>query len=140
VTSLACLGGTAAVGEAVAATGKPDSHALNYRPIRTLDAELDRVLPEGVTLEYTTPTLADGGTLPTEPALRFLMVRHGDRPLSNGAFNRLGAYYTLYQRPVSWKVLLVEGSHRHKHWRLAGRVRYKSGFGPITLSVWVKRV
>jgi hypothetical protein len=139
IASLAGLGGTVAVGEAVAATGKPDSHRLQYRPTRALAAGIERAIPPGVTVGYATHGL-DLGTQPIEPSIRFLLVRHGDRPLANGSFPRMGAYYELGARPVQWRLQLVQGAHRVHHWHLAARVRFTDGWGREVLSAWVRRV
>jgi hypothetical protein len=137
--SLACLGGTVAVGEAVAATERPDSHHLQYQPVRTIAAGLERLLPKGAAVDYTTRDL-DLGTQPMEPAIRFLLVRHDDRVLANGSFPRLGSYYELYHRHYGWRVLLAQGSRRQRHMTLAARVRFTDGWGHEVLSAWVAQV
>jgi hypothetical protein len=139
VASLAGLGGTVAVGEAVAATGRPDSHHLQYQPTRALAAGIERVIPPGQTIGYDTKGL-DLGTQPIEPSIRFFLVRHGDRPLANGSFRRMGAYYELGDRPVQWRLRLVQGFGRVRHMRLAARVQFNDGWGHEVLSAWVRRV
>ena len=42
----------------------------------------------------------DLGTQPMEPAIRFLLVRHGDRVMAPGSFPRLGTYYELQRPPL----------------------------------------
>ena len=106
--SLACLGGTVAVGGGGRRDRTPDSHQLQYQPTRTLAAGIERVIPPGDDRLRDTRGL-DLGTQPIEPSIRFLLVRHGDRPLANGSFNRMGAYYELDNRPVQWRLRLVQG-------------------------------
>jgi len=137
LASLGALGGTVAVGTAVANTARPDSHHLQYMPVRTIAAGLVRAIPSGQTINYKFGTL-DLGTQPMEPAIRFFLVRHGDRVLANGSFPRLGSYYELYHRPVQWTVFLTDGSSPKRHFTLAARVHFVDGWGPETLSAWVR--
>ena len=139
VGSVACLAGTVAVGAAVAATGQPDSHHLQYRPTRAIAAGIERSIPAAQTLNFRFDHL-DLGTQPMEPAIRFFLVRHGDRVLANGSFPRLGSYYELYHRPVQWSVYLTDGSKPQPHMTLAARVHFVDGWGHETLSAWVRRV
>jgi hypothetical protein len=137
--TLAGLGGTVAVGEAVAATGGPDSHHLQYQPTRALAAGIERAIPRGQTVGYATKGLGLG-TQPIEPSIRFFLVRHGDRPLANGSLRRMGAYYELGDRPVQWRLRLVQGFGRQRRMRLAARVQFNDGWGHEVLSAWVRRV
>jgi hypothetical protein len=140
VAALAGLGATAAVGEAVAAAQwRPDSHHLEYRPVRAIAAGIERVVPPGQTLNYRFGNL-DLGTQPMEPAIRFFLVRHGDRVLAVGSFPRLGSYYELYHRHVQWTVYLTDGNKPRRHMTLAARVHFTDGWGHETLSAWVRRV
>jgi hypothetical protein len=137
--TIVCLGATAGAGAAAAATQRRDSHVYEYAPTRTLAAALDRVLPRGATVNYTFKRLSLG-TQPIEPALRFFMVRHGDRVLAQGSLQRMGAYYELYQRPYQWLVLLAQEPYRAPHGlRLVARVRVTDGWGTQTLAVWAGR-
>ena len=138
LASLASLGGVAAVGSAVAATAKPDSHVYEYRPIRAVAAGIERLIAPGQAIEYRLGPL-DLGTQPMEPAVRFLLVRHGDRVLAEGSFPRLGSYYELYDRPVQWTVHLLDGTRRQPHMTLAARVRFTDPWGADVLSAWVAR-
>ena len=133
------LVGTVAVGVAVAATERRDSHAYDYQPIRTIAARIELLVPPGQTLHLYTGGL-NVATQPTEPAIRFFLVRHGDRVLANGSLPRLGPYYELYHRPVQWAVYLVDGTHPQPHMTLAARVRYTSPWGHETLTAWVQKV
>jgi len=139
LVSLASLGGVVAVGRTVAASAKPDSHAYEYQPIRAAAAGMERLIPPGQSIEYRLGPL-DVGTQPMEPAIRFLLVRHGDRVLANGSLPRLGPYYALYNRPVQWTVYLLDGIRPQRHMTLAARVHFSDPWGEETLSAWVGRV
>ena len=75
-----------------------------------------------------------------EPAIRFFLVRHGDRVLANGSFPRLGSYYELYHRPVQWTVYLTDGTRPQRHRTLAARVHFTGPWGNEILSAWVRKV
>ena len=137
---VSCLGGTAGVGVAVAATAHRDSHVYEYTPTRILAAAIERAVPSGTTVDYHTLGTLPPGTQPIEPALRFFLVRHGDRVLAVGSYQRLGAYYELYHRPYRWQVLLVNGRQRRRGMTLVARVKVRDGWGTQTLSAWVRRV
>jgi hypothetical protein len=139
LASLTGLAGLLAVGGAVAETAKPDSHVYEYRPIRQLAAGIERLIPRGQTIGYRFGPL-DVGTQPMEPAIRFLLVRHGDRVLANGSFPRLGSYYELYNRPVQWIVDLRDGSRPAPQMTLAARVRFTSPWAKELVSAWVMKV
>jgi hypothetical protein len=138
--SLALLGGVVAVGEIVAHTDRPpsDSHSYEYRPIRALASAIERAIPPGETIAYHFGAL-DIGTQPMEPAIRFFLVRHGDRPLADGSLPRLGPYYEQGHRPVQMTLYLADGTRRPRHMRLVGRVRFKSPWRREVLSAWVRR-
>jgi hypothetical protein len=74
-----------------------------------------------------------------EPAIRFLLVRHGDRVLAPGSFPRLGSYYELYNRPVQWIVELREGVRAQPGMTLAARVRFTSPWTRELVSAWVRK-
>ena len=137
LTSLAGLVGVIAVGDAVAANAKPDSHVYDYRPTRELAVGIERLIPPGQTIDYRFGPL-DLGTQPIEPAIRFFLVRHGDRVLAKGSFPRLGSYYELYNRPAQWTVR-VHGVRRQRHMTLAARIHFTDPWGPEVLSGWVMR-
>ena len=138
LTSLAGLAGAVAVGGAVAASAMPDSHVYDYRPTRELAAGIERLIPPGQTIDYRSGAL-DLGTQPIEPAIRFLLVRYGDRVLAEGSFPRLGSYYELYNRPVQWTVRLLDGVRPQRYMTLAARVRFSDPWGTEVLSAWVMR-
>jgi len=138
--SAACLGATIGAGVAVAGTQRADSHVYEYGPTRVLAAALARAIPSATTIDYLTLGRLPLGTQPMEPAIRFFLVRHGDRVLAPGSLRRLGAYYELYNRPYRWEVLLVNGPGRVHRMTLVARVRVSDGWGTQTLSAWVRRV
>jgi hypothetical protein len=139
LASLAALAVLVAVGSAVAETAKPDSHVYEYRPVRKLAAAIERRVPPGQTIDYRFGPL-DVGTQPMEPAIRFFMVRHGDRVLAPGSFPRLGSYYELYNRPVQWIVELRQGTRPQPRMTLVARVRFTSPWAKELLSAWVQKV
>jgi hypothetical protein len=136
LASLVNLGGVIALGDAVADDAKPDSHVYDYRPIREVAASIERLIPPRQTIEYHTGSL-DLATQPIEPAIRFLLVRHGDRVLARGSTPRLGPYYELYNRPVRWTVYLLDGTRPQRHMRLASRIRFTGPWGRELISAWV---
>jgi hypothetical protein len=138
LASLVSLGAVVAVGGAVARDARPDSHVYEYRPIREVAAGIERVIPPRQTIEYNLGPL-DLGTQPMEPAIRFLLVRHGDRPLAEGSYPRLGSYYELRKRPYQWVLYLTDGTRAPRRMRLAGRVRFRGPWGPESFSAWVRR-
>jgi hypothetical protein len=138
LTTLLALLGIAAVGFAVAHTAKPDSHVYEYRPTRALAAGIERVVPKGVAIAYRFGPLGLG-TQPMEPAIRFLLVRHGDRPLARGSYPRLGSYYEPDGRRVQWVVDLRDGVAPQAGMTLAARVRFASPWREEVVSAWVAR-
>ena len=128
-----------ATARAVAATQQPDSHANQYRPIAAIAAGLDRVVPAGQTVRLTLGP-SDMSTQPIEPAVRYSLVRHGDRVLANGSHQRLGYYYELEGRPYGWFVVIANGSQHRKHMLRAVTVRFSDAWGRHVFSAWVARV
>jgi hypothetical protein len=139
LASLVSLGAVVVAGAAVAADLKPDSHVYEYRPIRRAAAGIERLIPPHQTIEYNLGPL-DLGTQPMEPAIRLFLVRHGDRPLAEGSFPRLGTYYELYKRPFQWVLYLTDSTRAPRSMRLAARVRFRGPWGEETFSAWVRRV
>ena len=137
LASLASLGGVVAVGRAVAAGARPDSHVYEYAPIHQVAAGIERLIPPGQTINYRLGAL-DLGTQPMEPAIRFFLVRHGDRVLADGSFPRLGSYYQLDSRAAPWIVYLDDGSRPQQHMTLAARVHFTDPWGAEVLSAWVR--
>ena len=136
--AVAGLAGLALVGAAVAAEERPDSHVYEYRSVTAIATALERVLPPGQGIDYRFGAL-DLGTQPMEPALRFLLVRHGDRVMAPGSFPRLGSYYELRGHTYRWVVYLTDGTRIPAHMRLASRVAFRSPWGEELLSAWVGR-
>jgi hypothetical protein len=138
VASLAGVVGVAAIGSAVAATAKRDSHAYEYRSVRRAAAKIVRLIAPGETIRIYTGGLGIG-TQPMEAPIRFFLVRHGVRVLANGSLPRLGSYYELYNRPVQWTVYLVDGIRPQRHRTLAARVHFTSPWRKETVSAWVRK-
>ena len=138
IASLAGVVAAAAIGNAVAATARPDSHVYEYRGIAQAAAGIERLVPPGRAIAYDLGPL-DLGTQPMETAIRYLLVRHGDRVLADGSLPRLGPYYEQYGRPVQWRVYLTDARRPPGGMTLAARVRFVGPWGPETLSAWVRR-
>lgn len=140
--TLVTLAGTAAVamaGSAVAHTEKPDSHAYEYASIHKLVAAIERTVQTGQTVDYRFGPL-DAGTQPMEPAIRYLLVRHGDRVLARGSYVRLGSYYEYYGQPVQWVLDVRDGTTRPKpRMRLLAEVRFVSPWRKEVVSAWAIR-
>jgi hypothetical protein len=133
------LGSVLAVGLQVASLGRPDEHRSGYRPTAALAAALDRAIPAGGTVELL-GTL-DVATLPFKPALRYFLVRHGVRVLGRGSYLRLGDWYELHDRPFDRVVWVRDGARSPApHARLIDRVRFRDGFGPQLVSLWMLAV
>jgi hypothetical protein len=137
--ALVGIGGIAWAGAAAAGVVQPDSHVYDYRPIAAIAAGIERVVPAHVTVGYGFGDL-DTTTQPMEPAIRFLLVRHGDRPLAQGSLPRLGSYYEPYRRPVQWKVYLSGSPRPVRNMRLVARVRFAGPWGSEQLSAWSGRI
>ncbi len=137
--ALAGLAGLALVGAAVAREERPDSHVYEYRAVTATAAALRRVLPPGQGVDLRFGAL-DLGTQPMEPAIRFLLVRHGDRVMAPGSFPRLGTYYELRGHPYRWVVYLSDGIRAAAHMKLVSRVAFRSPWGQEVFSAWVRRV
>jgi hypothetical protein len=128
-----------AAGAAVASSARPDTHVYDYHPIRTIATGIERVIPPGRTIAYRAGPL-DVATQPIEPAVRFLLVRHGLRPLADGALPRLGTYYIEDHRTVQWIVHLLDGTRRPRGMRLLARASFTGPWGPEVLSAWARQV
>jgi hypothetical protein len=131
------LGATALVARDSAATESPDEHVALYRPIAALVPRLDGRIPSGETLLLE--GRLDGSGLPVKPALRYFLVRHGDRVLGPDSFPRLGSWYELDHRAYDASVYVADrGRHRPAgHLQLVARAAYTDGWGPHVLKVWV---
>jgi hypothetical protein len=104
--SLAGLGATVAVGQAVAAVEKPDEHLALYRPTRIIASRLERLLPAGSTILME--GRLDSATMPIKPAVRYFLVTSDIRVLALGSYLRLGTWYELYHRPYREAVYLSD--------------------------------
>ena len=80
----------------------------------------------------------DVSGLPVKPALRYFLVRHGDRVLGPHLFPRLGSWYELDHRTYDASVYVADrGRHRPaRHLQLVARAAYTDGWGPHVLKVW----
>jgi hypothetical protein len=139
LASLACLFAVVETGRAVAADERPDSHVHQYRPIAAIVTALDRTVPRNVSVRFTLGAQSIS-TQPMEPAIRFGLVRHGDLPLSNGAYYRLGNYYELEHKPYQWYVYIADGDAHRRHMVRVATVQFTDGFGHSVFSAWVARV
>jgi hypothetical protein len=135
---LAGVLGTAGVGRAVANAERRDSHVREYAPTTKIGRALVAALPPRRAIDYELGPL-DLATQPIEPAIRFWLVKHGDRPLANGSLPRLGPFYQLDHRHYTWIVYLGNGTARHPPLRLVARVHFHDRWGAETLSAWVGR-
>jgi hypothetical protein len=134
--SVVALAGAAAAGAAVSRSEKPDEHVAVYRPIAALGTPLTRMFAAGQTVRLD--GRLDVSPMPIKPALRYLLVRHGVRVLSRGAFQRLGSYYEVDHRPYDASVYVRDRLGRPvAHATLVARAHYVDGWGPWTVSVWV---
>jgi hypothetical protein len=141
VASVAALllgfGATALFARESAATESPDEHVALYRPIAALVPRLDRRIASGETVLLEGRLDVSG--LPVKPALRYFLVRHGDRVLGPDSYPRLGSWYELDHRPYDASVYVVDrGRHRPaRHLQLVGTAAYRDGWGPHVLKVWI---
>jgi hypothetical protein len=138
-TAAAALIGVATtllVARASAATESPDEHVALYRPIAALAARLDRTIPPGenVLLEGR----LDVSPMPVKAALRYFLVRHGDRVLGPDSYLRLGSWYELDHRPYDASVYVADVPRPPaRHFALAGEARYRDGWGRHVVTVWI---
>ena len=139
LASLCGLGGTVAVGEAVAATERPDSHHLQYQPVRAIAAGIERLLPPGQTVN-----LDDRQPRPRHPADGAGDPLPARAPRRSRARQRLvpaaGLLLRALPPPGAWIVLLTDGSRPQRHMTLAARVSFVDGWGHEMLSAWVRQV
>jgi MYXO-CTERM domain-containing protein len=134
--TLLAVAATAAVGEAVAAKGKPDEHAVLYRPVKAIDARLAQLIPRrgSVLLEGN----LDGATMPVKPAVRYFLVTRGTRVLASGSSLRLGTWYELYDRPYREAIYLSDVPRPPvKHVKLVFQAGFREGSTLNTVYVWL---
>ncbi len=136
--TILAVGAVAAVGEAVAAAGKPDEHAVLYRPIKAIDARLAQLIPHGgsVLLEGN----LDGATMPVKPAVRYFLVARGTRVLAPGSYLRLGSWYELYDRPYREAIYLSDVPRPPvRDLQLVFQIGFREGSTPNAVYVWLSR-
>ncbi len=139
VLALAALGAVIAVGDTVAAQGKPDEHTATYAAIRKIDRRLRGLVPTrgDVLLEGT----LDGGTMMVKPAVRYFLVARGLRVLAPGSSLRLGTWYELYQRSYREAIYLSDVPRPPvKRVALAFAVSFREGETRNTVYVWISRI
>lgn len=135
LVSLAAVTGTAAAGAVVSGSEKPDEHVALYRPIAALGAHLTTMFSAGQTVALA--GRLDVSPMPIKPALRYLLVHHGVRVLSRGAYERLGSYYEVDHRSYDATVYVGDlPGPPAPHTRLIARARYVDRWGRWTVSVW----
>ncbi len=132
------IAATAAVGNEVATNGKPDEHAVLYRPVKAIDARLAQLIPRGgsVLLEGN----LDGATMPVKPAVRYYLVTRDTRVLAPGSSLRLGAWYELYGRPYREAIYLSDVPRPPvKRVDLVFHASFREGSTLNTVYVWLSR-
>jgi hypothetical protein len=127
---------TALVARASAATESPDEHVALYGPIAALAADVDRrIAPRRSVL---LAGRLDVSPMPVKPALRYFLVRHGDRVLGPDSYLRLGSWYELGHRPYDASVYVADVPRPPaRHLALAGEARYRDGWGAHVVTVWI---
>lgn len=136
--SLVGLGATVAVGQAVAATEKPDEHLALYRPTRIIAARLERLIPSGSTILMEGNL--DGATMPIKPGVRYLLVTRDIRVLAPGSYLRLGTWYELYDRPYQDAVYLSDRPRPPvKGVKLVAAASFLEYPGRHTIYAWLSR-
>jgi hypothetical protein len=138
--AVATVAGLAAVGfagTAAAAKEKPDQHVALYRPLARIATRLDETIPRvTVRLDGT----LDVATLPFKAAVRFFLVRRGDRVLSRGANLRNGDWYELRHRPYNLRLALTDVRRRPvRHMSLLIGVGFRENGAHHTVFVWISR-
>jgi hypothetical protein len=133
--SLLALVATVAVAAVVSAGERRDEHVALYRPIAALTASLDRRIPPARTLLLEGRLDLSG--LPIKPALRYFLVRHGDRVLAPGSSRRLGSWYELDHHPYRYTIYVGDRiTPPAMHFALADRVAYRDGWGRHVVTAW----
>jgi hypothetical protein len=136
--ALTGLAAVAVVGTTEAAAEKPDQHVALYHPISMIDARVNGAIPPGEAIRY------DGNlnvaTQPVKASIRYDLVRHGDRVLSNGAWVRNGRYYELDHHPYDATVTLTDRRRRPgRRAALLIRVGYTERGLHSFVYVWMSR-
>ena len=114
VASLGAVAIVAGAGVAAAAVQKPDKHAPDYRPTRSLAAGLNRAIPPGSSVRLVQ---RGGPMVAIEPTIRYTLLLHGVRALGPYASRRPGAWYELDHR--RYRYVVSVNSDRPPHYRPA---------------------
>jgi hypothetical protein len=134
--ALLTVGAVAAVGGAVAAQGEPDEHAIDYAPVRAIDARLRALVPSHGSLILE--GRLDGATMPVKPAVRYFLVARGARVLAPGSFLRLGSWYEPDKRPYREAIYLSDVPRPPvKRVPLAFEVGFRENSTRNTVYVWI---
>jgi hypothetical protein len=134
--SLLAVAAIAAIGVAVADTGKPDEHRSVYRATASLAGSLERAIGPG----HSVDLIANLGysTMVIKPALRYLLARHGVRAMGRGSRARIGDWYELGSRPFQWFVYVKDGVRSPaKGARLVDRTRVVDEKGVHVVTAWL---
>ncbi len=135
------VGAVAIAGTAVAATEGPDYHLSEYRPLGTMFAALDRGIPARRTV-LLVGSLGNA-TMRFKMAARYALVRRGIRPLSVGAYFRLGSWYELGHQRYDCVVYVNDGTARParpgERATMISRVTLHDNAGAHPVTVWASR-
>jgi hypothetical protein len=138
VASILAVLGIAALGTIFAAAAKPDGQNLEYGPLRTIAARLDRAVPSGTTVRFRRQLSAESRFADT--GITFILRRRGIRVLEEGDVPELGAWYQLRNRPYAYEVDAYEGPPPSRSATVVARVTVRVRGTPHTISVSVARV
>jgi hypothetical protein len=133
---LAAVAAIAAVGAAVADTGKPDEHRSVYRPAASLAGSLERAIGPG----HSVQLIANLGysTMVIKPALRYLLARHGVRAMGRGSRARIGDWYELGNRRFQYFAYVKDGTRSPARGaRLVDRVQVIDERGVHVVTAWI---
>jgi len=126
----------AAVAALVAAGQRPDYHASEYRPLRTVYSALQHNVPSGRTVQLI--GALGNETFRFKMAARFAMVRRGIRPLSPGTDTRLGSWYELDHRRYACTIWVNDGARSPARGAVAlARTSFDNGIASYPLTVWM---
>jgi hypothetical protein len=138
LASIAGLAGAGAAGAVAAAAEKPDQHIALYRPIATIDADLNSATAAKLPIRFDGKL--DVATQPVKASIRYDLARNGDRVLSQGASFRNGRWYELDHRRYDAIVTLTDRPRRpNRRALLLTRVGYTERGLRSSVYVWIRR-